>query len=120
VIVDWFDASRGDPVADVARTSLTLLGDGAQAPRHLPGSDRQTLVVLTEAYFARLREALEIGEDLLTRWQAIQAVARMAEGVPRGVLSEVWKRFVNTGGLAHSIRGGADAGQRPAAQAAGN
>ena len=29
VIVDWFDASRGDRVADVARSSLTLLGDGA-------------------------------------------------------------------------------------------
>ena len=47
VIVDWFDASRGDPVADVARSSLMLLGDGANPPRHLPGADPATLGALT-------------------------------------------------------------------------
>jgi aminoglycoside phosphotransferase (APT) family kinase protein len=93
MIVDWFDASRGDPIADVARTSLTLLGDGGQAPRHLPGSDRRTLGVLTDAYLARLRASLELDDDVLARWQAIQAVARMAEGVPREALVEVWTRF---------------------------
>jgi aminoglycoside phosphotransferase (APT) family kinase protein len=92
-LVDWFDASRGDPVGDVARTCLTLLGDGASAPRHLPGSDRRTLAVLTGAYLARLRGSLEIGHDLLARWQAIEAVARMAEGVPRSALLEVWRQF---------------------------
>ena len=29
---------------------------------------------------------------LLARWQAVNAVARMAEGVPRGALLEVWER----------------------------
>jgi aminoglycoside phosphotransferase (APT) family kinase protein len=106
-LVDWFDASRGDPVADVARTSLTLLGDGAAAPRHLPGSDRRTLAVLTGAYLARLRGSLEIGHELLARWQAIEAVARMAEGVPRSALLEVWRRFEQTNGE-----------QRPAVQSA--
>jgi aminoglycoside phosphotransferase (APT) family kinase protein len=93
VIVDWFDASRGDPIADVARTCLTLLGDGGRAPRHLPGSDPRTLEVLTEAYLSGLRSSIEIDADLLARWEAIEAVARMAEGVPRGALSEVWMRF---------------------------
>jgi aminoglycoside phosphotransferase (APT) family kinase protein len=93
VIVDWFDASRGDPIADVARSSLTLLSDGADPPRHLPGSDIATLGGLTNAYLARLREHFEIDHDLLARWQAINAVARMAEGVPRGALLEVWTRF---------------------------
>jgi aminoglycoside phosphotransferase (APT) family kinase protein len=106
MIVDWFDASRGDPVADVARTCVTLLGDGGQGPRHLPGSDRRTLSVLTEAYLARLRGTLAIDEDLLTRWQAVQAVARVAEGVSRDTLLEVWRRF--------------DAAQGPAAQAVAN
>jgi aminoglycoside phosphotransferase (APT) family kinase protein len=95
VIVDWFDASRGDPIADVARSSLLLLCDGADPPRHLPGSDGATLGVLTEAYLARLREHLEIDDDLLARWEAVNAVARMAEGVPRGTLSEVWARFAS-------------------------
>jgi thiamine kinase len=93
VIVDWFDASRGDPIADVARTCLTIRGDGATAPRHLPGADGRTLALLTDAYLARLRAQLEIDAGLLDRWQAVQAVARMSEGVTREMLYEVWTKF---------------------------
>jgi thiamine kinase len=93
MLVDWFDASRGDPIADVARSSLTLLSDGASPPEHLPGADRATLGALTDAYLARLRDHLEVDDDLLARWQAVSAVARMAEGVPRGPLLEVWARW---------------------------
>ena len=59
MIVDWFDASRGDRLADVARSSVTLLGDGASAPSHLPGSDRGTLSRLTEAHLSHLEPLLE-------------------------------------------------------------
>jgi aminoglycoside phosphotransferase (APT) family kinase protein len=99
VIVDWFDASRGDPIADVARSSVTLLSDGADPPRHLPGADRATLDVLTRAYLTRLREKLQIDDELLGRWQAVNAVARMAEGVPRAALVEVWERFERAAGV---------------------
>jgi len=91
MIVDWFDASRGDRAADVAR-SLTLLGDGA--PSHLPGADRGTLAVLTESYVAPLRQRLDIAEDLIARWRAINAAARLAEGVAREPLLDVWRSFV--------------------------
>jgi aminoglycoside phosphotransferase (APT) family kinase protein len=91
VIVDWFDASRGDPIADAARS--LLLSDAASIPQHLPGADRATLETLTDAYLSRLREYLEIDDDLLARWQAVSAVARVAEGVPRGALLELWTRF---------------------------
>jgi aminoglycoside phosphotransferase (APT) family kinase protein len=108
MVVDWFDASRGDPVADVARTSL-LLGGGAAAPqRHLPGSSGRTLAVLTDAYLRRVSASLDIEDGQLARWQAIEAVARIAEGVPREALLEIWARFEATG----------DAG--PALQAARN
>jgi Ser/Thr protein kinase RdoA (MazF antagonist) len=93
MIVDWFDASRGSRVADVARSSLTLLGDGATGPSHLPGSDRGTLGVLTNAYLGRLRERLDISPGSLTRWRAINAAARLAEGVSRRPLLEVWRSF---------------------------
>jgi aminoglycoside phosphotransferase (APT) family kinase protein len=93
MIVDWFDASRGARAADVARSSLTLLGDGAAGPSHLPGADRGTLGVLTEAYLGRLRERLDLSPSLLTRWQAINAAARLAEGVSRRALLDVWRRF---------------------------
>jgi aminoglycoside phosphotransferase (APT) family kinase protein len=98
VLVDWFDASRGDRVADVARSSLTLLGDGAATPSHLPGSDRRTLAVLTQAYLSRLQESLDIPPGLLARWQAVNAAARLAEGVSPEPLLEVWRRFEWTEG----------------------
>jgi aminoglycoside phosphotransferase (APT) family kinase protein len=99
VLVDWFDASRGDRVADVARSCLTLLAEGATTPSHLPGSDAGTLAVLTRAYLARLRESLDIPPAALARWQAISAVARVAEGMPRDPLLEVWRRFAWSDGL---------------------
>ena len=93
MLVDWFDAARGDPIADVARSSLTLLTDGTHPPEHLPGSDVATLGALTDAYLARLREHIDIDDDLLARWQAVSAVARIAEGVSAGPLVDVWSRF---------------------------
>jgi hypothetical protein len=56
---------------------------------------------LTDAYLGRLREDMEIDDDLLARWQAVSAVARMAEGVPRGALLELWTRF-ELAGSAHA------------------
>ena len=94
VLVDWFDASRGDRVADVARSLLTLLAHGAATPSHLPGSDPATLAVLTQAYLSRLQESLDISPDLLAHWQAINAAGRLAEGVAPEPLLEVWRRFV--------------------------
>ena len=32
MIVDWFDASRGDPIGDIARSTLVLLAHGADPP----------------------------------------------------------------------------------------
>ena len=57
-IVDWFDASLGEPVVDVARCLLVLLGDGEHPPAHLPGADPVTLGRLAAAYRAR---AIEVG-----------------------------------------------------------
>jgi Ser/Thr protein kinase RdoA (MazF antagonist) len=96
MIVDWFDASRGDPLADIARTAMTLLADGPTPPRHLPGSDAGTLASLTDAYLSRVRTRLHFNDAQLGQWQAIQAVARIAEGVPRKPLLDVWKRFERT------------------------
>jgi aminoglycoside phosphotransferase (APT) family kinase protein len=92
MLVDWFDASRGEAIADIAR-SLLLLGNGASPPQHLPGADRGTLGDLTDAYVARLREALDLEPQLLARWHAINAVARLAEGMPPAPLMDVWHRF---------------------------
>jgi aminoglycoside phosphotransferase (APT) family kinase protein len=99
MLVDWFDASRGDPIADVARSSLVLLSDGANPPEHLPGADPATLRALTDAYLGHLRTYLEIDDDLLARWQAVSAVARIAEGVSRGALLALWARYEAAGSV---------------------
>ena len=93
MIVDWFDASLGDPVADIARSTLVLLAHGADPPSHLPGAEPATLDRLTAAYLTRMAEHRDVSDQVLHRWQAVNAVARMAEGVPRDVLVDVWTRF---------------------------
>jgi thiamine kinase len=96
MLVDWFDAARGDPLADIARTLLVLLSDEANPPAHLPGAGPATLGVLTDAYLARLREQRSLDAELLERWQAVSAVARMAEGVSIGPLVDVWTRYTGS------------------------
>jgi Ser/Thr protein kinase RdoA (MazF antagonist) len=94
MVIDWFDAARGDAIADVARSSLMLLGNETEPPAHLPGAELATLATLISAYRGRLGErglALDVAE--LALWQALNAVARLAEGVPPGPLVEVWASF---------------------------
>ncbi len=92
VLVDWYDASRGDAVADVARAWLMLLGDGGVGPRHLPGASRDVLDALARGYLGRLWEPLDLDEERLERWQGINAAARMAEGLASRALFEIWER----------------------------
>ncbi len=92
IIVDWFDASRGSSAADVARTSLLLSADGLQAPQHLPGADSDTLGLLADAYVAFMQKRLGITVEALGQWQAVEAVARLAEGVDPPQLLNVWYR----------------------------
>lgn len=91
MLVDWYDASRGDPVAEVARSCLLLGGAAA----HLPGSDAAMLGSLTGAYLDRLWEPLELDRDRLERWRAINAAARMAEGLASTDLFEEWERLAD-------------------------
>ena len=37
MVVDWFDTGRGDPIADIARSTLLMAPDADAAPRHLAG-----------------------------------------------------------------------------------
>jgi hypothetical protein len=104
MVVDWFDASRGDAVADVARSSLLLMGNEMQAPAHLPGADPATLVAFNRSYLGRLTEQLGIEPAALARWHAVNAVARIAEGVPCGPLLELWNHFERSGS-AYAVSG---------------
>ena len=82
-IVDWFDASRGDGGADIARTSLLLSAqrhDTAQ-PRHLPGASLPVLDALHDSYLHTVRSHVGVSDAELSTWRFVQAAARLAEGV---------------------------------------
>jgi aminoglycoside phosphotransferase (APT) family kinase protein len=81
VIIDWSDATRGNPLADVARTSL--LFQLANLPPHTPG---RGLIEVGRAIFHRLylRRYFQLqsaSRDELRAWQLPVAVARLSEGL---------------------------------------
>ena len=52
---------------------------------------------LAESYRVRAIELGAIDPELLARWQAICAVARIAEGVPHDSLVAVWRQWSASG-----------------------
>ena len=81
VVIDWIDAARGNPLADVARTSIIFLGAA--------NSSQTTNIV--EKLFTKishtiyLREYFRLrpeGKDEYKRWLPIVAGARLPEGMP--------------------------------------
>jgi aminoglycoside phosphotransferase (APT) family kinase protein len=90
VVIDWFDASRGDRAGEVARSRLLLVGaTDDELPSHLPGATRPMLVALADGYLRGIRAQLDITDDELQRWEAVEAVAQMAEHVAQATLKAV-------------------------------
>lgn len=80
-IIDWIDASRGEPLADVARTSIITLG--AVASSQLPNPVLKMLVrVFHSAYLKRYFQLRPGGEEEYRRWLPIVAGARLSENIP--------------------------------------
>ena len=82
VIVDWLDAAQGNPLADVARTSL--LARVAELP---PGTARRWVFQSARTLFHRiyLRRYLErhrASRGELDAWLLPVAVARVSEDIP--------------------------------------
>lgn len=81
VVIDWIDASLGNPLADVARTSVIALG--AAASSQVPKRAMKVFVRLFHAvylrHYFRLRPG---GEDEYRRWLPVVAAARLSENIP--------------------------------------
>jgi aminoglycoside phosphotransferase (APT) family kinase protein len=83
VVIDWGDAARGDPLADVARTELLhRLGEPP------PGTSRflRALIpigrgILANRYVSTYRRCHGIDQARLERWKLVRAAARLAEGI---------------------------------------
>lgn len=90
VIIDWFDAARGDATADIARTSVLLCpeGHGPSGHHHLPGASDDLLAAVHDAYLTAIAALVPFEPIELRRWVAVVAVARLSEGVePDGLLA---------------------------------
>jgi len=79
-IIDWIDSSRGNPLADVARTTIILLG-AVESPQ-LPNLFLKTFVkVFHSTYLKNYFLLRSGGEDEYRRWLPIVAAARLSEGI---------------------------------------
>lgn len=80
VIIDWIDAARGNPLADVARTSIIALGTAATS--QIPNRTMKAFVRLFHAaYLRRYFRLRPDGEDEYRRWLPVVAAARLSEGM---------------------------------------
>ena len=79
-VIDWIDASRGNPLADVARTSIILLG--AINSEQIPNPILKIFVGLFHTIYLRKYFRLRRGGwDEYRRWLPIVAGARLNEGI---------------------------------------
>lgn len=87
VLVDWFDASRGPWIADVARTSL-LLDTGLGADNPSPG----WLADLAQSYASHIAQDPWFDDAVFRRWRVVCAAARMAEGLQLDFTRDLLRR----------------------------
>jgi uncharacterized protein (TIGR02172 family) len=81
IVIDWIDASRGNPLADVARTTVILLG--AAASSQIPIPAMKVIIRLFHAvYLQRYFIQRPGGEAEYQRWLPIVAAARLSENIP--------------------------------------
>lgn len=74
IVIDWFDAAIGHPIADIVRTSILL-----RSGMHLPGAPGDFLAQLRATYVDSFSTELEHAASELHDWQAAVAVGRIAE-----------------------------------------
>ena len=81
VVIDWIDATRGNPLADLARSSILALG--AAATSQTQNVIEKLMVRLFHAIYLRHYFALRPGGQAeYGRWLPIVAAARLSENIP--------------------------------------
>ena len=81
IVIDWFYASIGHPVADIVRSSILMRPHlGPSGRSHLPGADRAVLDALHGAYVDAMRSLLDIDPAVIHDWETLAAVSRLSEG----------------------------------------
>lgn len=90
IILDWFDAARGDATADYVRSSL-LMRPPADRSSWLAGATPELLDHIHSHYITELVRRGALDARTFGPWEAVMAVARMSEPVPDEDLVAVWE-----------------------------
>ncbi len=81
VIIDWIDATRGNPLADLARSSI--IAQGVAATAQTTSAIEKLFVRLFHAVYLRRYFTLRpAGRVEYGRWLPIVAAARLSENIP--------------------------------------
>lgn len=83
VIIDWIDVTAGNPLADVARTSILMRGAAEQANRLL----KQFISILHNTYLRRYFALCPGSEEEYRRWLPVVAAGRISEKISE---QEAW------------------------------
>ncbi|ACT04642.1 phosphotransferase family protein [Paenibacillus sp. JDR-2] len=79
-VIDWMDANSGDPLCDVARTSMMLLSPFvSMPPLSIPSDTGQRL---NEAYLSEYCRLTGTKREAIDRWRLPVAAARLRERIP--------------------------------------
>ena len=82
IVIDWMDATRGSPLADVARTSLLLqvgAPPGMSMPVRLLINSMRSL--FHQTYLRRYIQLRSVSHEQIAAWRASIAAARLDEGI---------------------------------------
>lgn len=94
-VIDWMDASNGNPLADVARTTIIALG--ATETGQIQGLLQKALLrIFHAAYIRNYFKLSPGGEAEYNRWLPIAAAARLNENIPglrKWLISKAEKAF---------------------------
>jgi thiamine kinase len=83
VVIDWGAATRGDPTADVALTVLMhrMAKPGPGAPALVRTLAPVGARYIARRYLAAYRKVRPVDGELLERWLAVHAAARLSHGI---------------------------------------
>lgn len=83
VIIDWVDGTQGNPLADVARTTILLRF--SELPPHISEPHRQKITqmrhLFSQSYLERYTQIRPVSHEAVARWKVPTAAARLTEGI---------------------------------------
>ncbi len=87
VVIDWIDATSGNPQADVARTCLLLGGRSLPPGTPMPWLVQWLRGWFQQVYLRRYFQRCPGGSGQLSSWLPVVAAARLSEEIPE---EEAW------------------------------